>query len=235
MNRGAFLASASVVAASVATPALADGVPGGTHLVEPLTDFDQVGFVKIVDRPSDIREMFEAVAFKPSVWNNVKNAFNGLQFGYGYPADRIAIVFAGHGPSSAFTYTDYVWSKYHIGEMFSLKNDAGEPIVSNTFYAAKSTFDPKADPNDEHGMYQDTAIATLQRRGVTVLTCHTAVEEQARAIVKRGLAPAGMTGPDVANDILTHLIPGAVVVPAMVATVAVLQTKYRYAYLTLAM
>jgi hypothetical protein len=36
----------------------------------------------------------------------------------------------------------------------------------------------------------------------------------------------------VADDILTHLIPGAVVVPSMVATIAVLQTQYRYSYLS---
>jgi intracellular sulfur oxidation DsrE/DsrF family protein len=41
-----------------------------------------------------------------------------------------------------------------------------------------------------------------------------------------------MTAGDVAGDILTHLIPGALVVPSMVATIAVLQNKYGYAYLT---
>ncbi len=33
----------------------------------------------------------------------------------------------------------------------------------------------------------------LQHRGLVVLTCHTAVEEQARALVKGGYAPAGAT------------------------------------------
>ncbi len=72
----------------------------------------------------------------------------------------------------------------------------------------------------------------LQRRGLIVLTCHTAVEEQARALVRDGYAPSAMTAQDVANDILTHLIAGAVVVPSMVATIAVLQSTYRYTYLT---
>ena len=67
-----------------------------------------------------------------------------------------------------------------------------------------------------------------------MLTCHTAVEEQSRAIVKRGFAPAGMDGSQVAADILTHLIPGTIVVPSMVATVAVLQKRFGYAYTALA-
>jgi intracellular sulfur oxidation DsrE/DsrF family protein len=40
-----------------------------------------------------------------------------------------------------------------------------------------------------------------------------------------------MTPSEVANDILTHLIPGTHVVPSMVATVAVLQQKYHYSYI----
>jgi len=232
MNRGAFLASASIAAAGVAAPAVAGDVPGGTHFVEPRSDFDEAAFASVVGRPADIREVFEAVAFKPAVFNSVKNAFNGLQFGYGYAPDRISIAFAGHGPSAAFAYTDYVWMKYRIGELFNFKNDAGETIASNVFYTAKSSFDPSADPNDEHGMYQDTSIEMLQKRGVIVLTCHTAVEEQAKIIVKRGFAPSGASAQDVASDILTHLIPGVLVNPAMVATIAVLQAKYRYSYLT---
>jgi len=232
MNRGAFLASASIAAAGVAAPAVAADVPGGTHFVEPRSDFDDAAFARIVDRPSDIRQVFEAVAFKPAVFNSVKNAFNGLQFGYGYAPDRIAIAFAGHGPSAAFAYTDYVWMKYRIGELFNVKDDAGATIASNVFYPAKASFNSNADPNDEQEMYQDASIEMLQKRGLIVLTCHTAVEEQAKTIVKRDLAPSGASAQDVASDILTHLIPGALVNPAMVATIGVLQAKYHYSYLT---
>jgi hypothetical protein len=51
----------------------------------------------------------------------------------------------------------------------------------------------------------------------------------------RGFAPAAMSAADVAADILTNLIPGTVVVPSMVATIAVLQATYHYTYLTLAL
>ena len=81
---------------------------------------------------------------------------------------------------------------------------------------------PNADPDDDKGCYQDTSIETLQQRGLLYLNCHTATEEQARGIVKKGLAPSGTMAADVADDILTHLIQGAIVVPAMVAAIAVL-------------
>ena len=64
------------------------------------------------------------------------------------------------------------------------------------------------------------------------MTCHTAVEEQSRQLIKAGKAPAGMAATDVSADILSHLIPGAIVVPGGVGTLAVMQTKYGYTYAT---
>lgn len=229
MNRRGFLTSSASLAAAPSL-AQAQGIPGGTHPVERLADFDERAFAAIAGRPAQIRQVHEAVAFRPSILGSLKNSFNGLQFGYGYPGDAIAIAFAGHGPSAVYAYSAYVWGKYRIGEFFRLVDAAGQPVLENVFLKPSARFDPNADPDDSAGMYQDTSIEMLQRRGLLVLTCHTAVEEQAAAIVQRGFAPSGMTAKDVAADILTHLIQGAVVVPSMVATVGVLQTAYRYSY-----
>ncbi len=231
MNRPTFLSAAAGVLAATGSRAAAQGVPGGTSFVERRSDFDEGAFDAAVGRQADIRQLYESVAFRPTMWNNVKNSFNGLQFGFGYGPEKIVVVFAAHGPSSAYGYTDYVWKKYRIGEYFNLTDAAGAPLQSNAFVAAHAPFDPSASPDDDKGTYQDTSIETLQRRGLIYLNCHTATEEQARGIVKKGFAPAGMTAADVADDILVHLIPGAIVVPAMVATIAVLQAKYRYTYI----
>lgn len=234
MNRTAFLAVSTAFAATAEAVAQGEtrSIPGGTHLVERKADFDAESFAKIVGREAQIRQLYEAVSFKPSLLNNVKNSFNGLQFGFGYPAGAIAIALAGHGPSASYAYSDYVWDKYKVGELFDLKDAAGAAIHSNTFLKPRSPIDRNADPDDDKGMYQDTSIAMLQERGLVVLTCHTAVEEQARAIVKKGFAPAGASPSQVAADILTHLIPHAVVVPSMVATIAVMQATYHYTYIT---
>jgi intracellular sulfur oxidation DsrE/DsrF family protein len=230
MNRRGFLAASTVLAASGAAPA--QGVPGGSHLVERRADFDAAAFDAAVARPAQIRQLYEAVAFRPAVLNNIKNSFNGLQFGFGYAPGKVAIALAAHGPSAVYGYAGEVWSNYRLGEFFKLTDAAGATIASNVFLRKRAAIDPAADPDDFAGMYQDTSIEMLQHRGLVVLICHTAVEEQARALVKGGFAPAGATANDVADDILTHLIPGAVVVPSMVATIAVLQAKYRYAYLS---
>lgn len=208
------------------------GVPGGTHRVERHADFDERTFDAILGRPAQIRQLYESTAFEPAVLGSIKNSFNGLQFGFGYPAEAIVIALAGHGPSAAYGYGDYLWKKYRIGEFFKLKDDAGKSIATNVYLPPHAPYAPDADPDEDAGMFQDSSITMLQRRGLVVLTCHTAVEEQARALVRAGLAPPGMTPSAVAADVLTHLIPNAVVVPSMVATIAVLQARYRYAYLT---
>jgi intracellular sulfur oxidation DsrE/DsrF family protein len=231
MNRLGFLTSSATLAAAsgIAGPA---AVPGGTHRVERRADFDEDAFAAAVGRPAEIRQVYEATSFAPGMLGSIKNSFNGLQFGFGYPAAQIAIVLAGHGRSSAYAYSDRVWTAYRIGEFLKIDDSAGRPLTSNAFLPARAPYDPSADPDGDDGMYQDSSIEMLQRRGLMVLTCHTAVEEQARAIVAKGFAPAGASASDVAADILTHLIPGAVVVPSMVATIAVLQARYRYTYLT---
>jgi intracellular sulfur oxidation DsrE/DsrF family protein len=235
VKRTSFLtASAALLAASAgaARAQAATAVPGGTQLVERAADFDAGRFAQIVGKPARIRQLYESVAFKPVIFNNIKNSFNGLQFGFGYPADRIAIVMANHGPSAVYGYSDYLWRKYRLGEFFKLKDADGATVTSNVFLPKHAAVDPGTDPDDEGGMYQDRSIEMLQQRGLVMLACHTAAEEQARMLVKKGFAPAGMTATQVADDILTHLIPGAVVVPSMVATIAVLQAKFHYTYIS---
>lgn len=227
LNRSEFLAASASVAASASA-----GVPGGTHRVERRADFDERAFGAAVGRPAQIRQVYEATVFDPAVLGSIKNSFNGLQFGFGYPPQAIAIVLAGHGPSSIYAYTDYLWTKYRIGEFFSVKDGSGNPVTGNVFLSPGAVSDSSADPDDARSLYQQSSIAALMRRGMIVLTCHTAVEEQAAAFVRKSFAPSGMTTSEVAADILTHLIPGAIVVPSMVATIAVLQTTFRYSYLS---
>ncbi len=198
--------------------------------MERRADFDADAFARTVGRNAQVRQLFEAVSFRPTALTGVKNAFNGLQFGFGYPASAIAIALAAHGPSAAYGYSDELWTRYRIGETFKLTDSAGAPISSNVFLARRTPIDQDADPDDDRGMYQDSSIEMLQHRGLVVLICHTAVEEQARALHQRGIAPAAMTATAIADDILTHLIPAALVVPSMVATIGVLQSAYRYAY-----
>lgn len=231
MKRSAFLVSSAAIASAGGIARAESAVPGGTRLVERRADFDESRFAAIVGRQARVRQVIEAVSFNPVTLNNVKNSFNGLQFGFGYPSSLIAIALANHGPSTAFGLQDSMWSKYRIGEFLKITDTNNVPLTANAYYAAKSAYGTGADPDDPKGMYQDTSIEMLQRRGLIVLACHTAIEEQSRKLVAGGFAPAGSSPESVADDLLSHLIPGAVVVPSMVAAIAVLQSSYHYTYL----
>jgi intracellular sulfur oxidation DsrE/DsrF family protein len=232
MKRGIFLGTA-LAGAVPAYVAAADGIPGGVAFVEAQSSFDRHTFETAVGKPAQIRQMWENVALKPGVLGNIKNSLNGLQFGYGYAPETIATAAVNHGPSAAYAYGDETWRQYRIAEFVNYMPSQQAAVTRNPFYARTSSADGSRDPNDERSIYQDTSIEALQARGVVFLVCHTAVMEQSRALVKAGNAPSGMNASDVAADILTHLIPGAIVVPSGVATVAVLQQRFRYTYITI--
>ena len=232
MKRKAFVAFGTL-SAFASSAFAAELVPGGTAFVENRAHFDEAAFAAKVGREATIRQLYQNVAYRPGVLNNIKNSLNGLRFGFGIQPSRIAIASANQGPSSAYTFSDYVWSKYRIGEYFPILDSDGKPIGRNVNLRRTSAANGPSDPNLPTSPFQDTSIEALQQRGVIFMTCHTAVEELAAGLVKRKYAPAGLDPSAVAADILTHLIDGALVVPSMVATIGVLQQRYGYTFITI--
>ena len=205
----------------------------GEHLIARKSHFDWRAFERLIDRDADIRQVWEAFSFRPAVFNNLKNSLNGLEHGYGYKPDRIGLVFAPHGPSNAYNYNDHIWKTYRIGEAMNLRDSKGDLVESNVFLKCNASLSGSLDLDDERSLFQDTSIEGLNRRGILFLACATALQEQARIVRDGGFAPRKMTAVEIARDMLQNLIPQAHVVPSMVATIAVLQQRYGYAYLTL--
>jgi len=232
MKRQAFVAL-STLAALATSASAAEIVPGGTAFIQDRAHFDEADFAARLGRAATIRQVYQNISYRPNGLNNIKNALNGLQFGFGIEPGRIAIAAANHGPSSAYTFTDYVWSKYRIGEYYPIVGGDGKAITRNLNLRRTSALNGPSDPNLETSPFQDKSIEALQHRGVIFMTCHTAVEELAVGLVQRKFAPAGLEPSAVAADILTHLIDGAVVVPSMAATIGVLQQRYAYTYITI--
>jgi intracellular sulfur oxidation DsrE/DsrF family protein len=85
-------------------------------------------------------------------------------------------------------------------------------------------------PDSLESLYQDTSIQALRHRGVQFLACHTATEEQARALI----AHNGLTQQpeEIVKEMLAHTLPEVLVVAAMVAAIAMLQTSGHYSYIT---
>ncbi len=234
MRRKHFLTAAATIAAAAGS-ACAKGTADQLEAVEPASQFDFPTFRRLIDKPSDVRQLWDASGYQPQILVAILNALNGYQFGYGIAPGRISTVACLHGFANAFAYDDWVWEKYKFGELFNalfgLKDRSGNAVTSNVFAHPRSTFDTAANPNDSKGMYQDNSLATLQRRGVLFCVCHNGAAEQARTLVQSGNA-AGMEPSAVLHDLITHVIPGAIVVPSAVATIGLLQNRFRYAYTT---
>jgi hypothetical protein len=232
MERKSFLTVAAGVTALAAASACAKGTANQLELVEPASEFNLAAFTKLVTQPADIRQVWDAGGYHPLILGAVKNSLNGYQFGFGIAPGRISSVLCLHGEAIGFALDDSMWEKYKIGASFGFKDPSGNIVASNIFAHARSTAATMTDPNDPSGMYQDGTIEALQRRGVAVFVCHVAAADQAAVLVRNGAAPAGATPEAVLEDLTSHLIPGAMVVPSAVATMGLLQYKYHYAYTT---
>jgi len=205
------------------------------QLVWKASEWKLAEFRKLVNDPARIKQVYDVVQIGDGKFlNNIKNSFNGLQFGFAIPERQIKIAAALHGPANMLNYDDYIWEKYQIGEWLKVIDPAsGKPAVKNLFYNSKVGLDRDTgakDPDDPNSIYQVTSMQGLQSRGTQFLSCHTALEEQVRVLVSRNKLLQSPEG--VVKDMLAHTVPGVLVVASMVAAIALLQAEGHYTYIT---
>lgn len=192
-------------------------------------------FQKLVEDPAKIKQVHDVVPIGDGTFlNGMKNSLNGLQFGFGIPKEQIKVVGGLHGPANMLNYDDYVWNKYQVGEWLNVIDPVtGKPAVRNIFYSSSKTSPEQLsrpiDPDDENSLYQDRSMQALQWRGVQFLSCHTALEEQARILVRRNRL--SQSPEEVVKDMLAHTEPGILVVAGMSAALALLQAQGHYTYI----
>ena len=130
-------------------------------------------------------------------------------------------------------YDDFIWNKYKLGAWLKVNDPAtGQPALRNPYYPSKTGLKyASQDPDSRDSLYQDASIQALQQRGVKFLSCHTATEEQARALVAINHLP--QEPEQIVKEMLAHTNPGVLVVAAMVAAIALLQAQGHYTYITI--
>jgi hypothetical protein len=210
--------------------------PAEAQLVWNASDWKMAEFEKIVHNPARIKQVWDIVQISDGKFlSNIKNALNGLHFGYGVPTEQIKIAAALHGPANMLNYDDYVWSKYQIGEWLKVVDPVtNKPAVRNIFYCSRNGVQKESasnDPDDPNSLLQDTSIEALQARSVQFMSCHTATEEQARALVKRN--KLSQSPEEIVKDMLVHTQPHVLVNASMVSAIALMQAEGRYTYITL--
>jgi len=224
-TRRSFVSGAAALGFAAGSAGAAEG-----QLVWKTTDWKVADFQTLVKHPARVKQVYDISPIGGGKFlNNVKNSLNGLEYGFGVSRAEIKIAVAMHGPANMLNYDDYIWNKYQVGEWLNVIDpETNKPAVRNIFVDGKAA--ASQNPDDEGSMYQAHDLTTLRNRGVQFLSCHTALEEQARALVH--LRKLNEAPEEIVKDLLAHAIPGTMVVASMVAAIALLQAEGRYTYIT---
>jgi hypothetical protein len=226
LTRRSFVGSMGAGVAALGTTLASD--PADAQLVYMPADWHAAEFDKLVKTKARMKQLFDCEAHKSGeILGPMKNSINGLRFGYNIPADQIKVVGAWRGQANLLNFDDSMWEKYKLGEFLKIDDPkTSKPAIRNVYYPKKEG--AITDPQDRESIYQDTSIEALCARGLVLLSCHNATENQARSIVKR--LSLTVTSEEVTKDLQAHMLPGVISVPAMVAAIAVLQVEGNYAY-----
>ena len=73
-------------------------------------------------------------------------------------------------------------------------------------------------------------MQALQGRGVRFLSCHSSIEEAARALIQKFNLTAQPE--EIAKDMQAHIMPGVLLVPALASALALLQGDGHYSYMS---
>ena len=231
VSRRSFVATAATGAAVLAMGTV--NVEG--QLVYKQSEWSVSEFNQLAKNPARVKQVFDVTRIADGGFlNNIKNSLNGFHFGFGIPADQIKIVAALHGPANLLNYDDFIWNKYKIGAWLNVNDRAtNQPALKNPYYPSKAGpafhYDSE-NPDSEDSIYQDTSIQALQRRGLKLLSCHTALEEQVRALIAH--ENLAQQPEEIVKEMLAHTLGDVLVVASMVSAIALLQIDGHYSYIT---
>jgi intracellular sulfur oxidation DsrE/DsrF family protein len=148
--------------------------------------------------------------------NLMREAISGQVYAHGNPG--FLAVAAIHGSAHLALFNQAAWDTYGLATL------SGGKAATNIFVAPKLGTAPSDDIQNVAGYYgpENNNIRTLQERGAIFIACHDSIHAISRSLHQK----AGASSPPadaIAADLTNHLIPGAVLVPSVVAFLVELQ------------
>jgi intracellular sulfur oxidation DsrE/DsrF family protein len=206
-HRRGFLGRAAALAAgAVATPKLleATSLPAEDEWLNRITGSHR----QLFDAPADAGGL-------PMV--HILNYLNTYNTAYGVMDSDINVIGTFYGFTTLHGLNDATWAKYRLGEIVNVRDGSGQPATANpwrTQVTALGTTFPGA------------SIEALQKRGVIFLLCNNALTFFSGTVAKG----RGLDQPAVYADLKANMLPGVVLVPAMVIAIEKAQTVKNVAY-----
>jgi intracellular sulfur oxidation DsrE/DsrF family protein len=138
---------------------------------------------------------------------HILNYVNTYNAAYRVPDTAISAVGTFYGFTTLHGVNDAMWAKYRLGEFLKANDEAtGAPATRNPWRTEVHTLGMTIAP---------ASIEALQKRGVVFLLCNNALTYFAGELAKaRSLQPTA-----VYEDLKANMLPGVVLVPAMVIAI----------------
>ena len=178
-------------------------------------DWDADALDAVLRYTGGLKQSWDNTDFSGPWLNVMRNAMNSQIWSFRHP--DFLCVSATHGSAQLALYDDTIWDKY------ALAKAAGGGVTKNTFVAAKpaSSADP-ADIQNAKGPFSPAAnsIQGLQWRGAVFLACHNAAWELSERLIAGGTNPDKLTTDALCAELSNHLIPGVIMTPGAVGTLA---------------
>ncbi|MHB0948992.1 MAG: hypothetical protein ACYC3Q_04030 [Gemmatimonadaceae bacterium] len=149
-----------------------------------------------------------------AVLPQAKSFLDTWERAFGEPPKEVNLVIGVHGTGIPLVLTDDVWAKYRIGEQYGIVDPAtGGPARRNLYIDAN--LQPKG-PVDK-----DQTVEALRKRGVVFLVCRNTIAGATKKLVGAGLG----TPEQVHADLTNGIIPGVVIVPAIMVAFTQMQER----------
>ena len=145
------------------------------------------------------RQFFHALDLNDRAMLMATNYLDAYEHDFAAKPGEANAVIGVHAAALAIGFTDAAWAKYGFGKSGNVTDPTTkEPAVRNIFATGG-----------------DLTVDAVQKRGVLVLMCNTALRIRSRAIAKE----RGETYEVVYKDLSESRLPGTILVPALVVAI----------------
>lgn len=140
-----------------------------------------------------------------------KNYLNGMRDGWEVEAPDVLPILGISGDAFPIVFNDMIWEKYAYGESSKTTDErTGQTATRNVWWQPRPT-----ESMAEFG------VDVLQSRGAQFLFCNNVF----RGVIRRAMASTGRPYDEVRGELKANLLPGVIVVPAIVAAMALAQSR----------